>query len=160
MNIFKLSHSRRACVVYMCDKHVVKMILEYAQLLSTAHRVLGTVPADSLLYKATHINHPCAVWVRSTRANYVWLYGLFILLCNEYTYRYGRTHLCEQKLATLLATPPSNICMSMEKTPIPQAMPDKYRGENDVDAYRAYYIGEKASFARWTKRDVPEWFTV
>lgn len=177
MNIFYLSKSRQLCVIYMVDKHVIKMILEYAQLLSTAHRVLdGNVEniktngrkytryvfdeADPrcVLYKSTHINHPCAIWVRESIWNYRWLYGLFTNLCDEYTYRYGKIHKCDQTLRLVLQHSPRNIPKLEMKTPLPQAMPDKYKCDDCIKAYRDYYCGEKSKFANWRGRDVPYWF--
>ena len=108
MNIFYLDHDVYNCAEMHNDKHVVKMILEYAQLLSTAHRFLdGTVSSglsktgrkqtryvlsdhrEHVLYGATHINHPSAVWVRQSYDNYIWLSNMLIALCEEYTHRYG-----------------------------------------------------------------------
>ena len=87
MNIFYLDKDPKKCAEMHCDKHVVKMILEYAQLLSTAHRVLdGNEWADHVgLYKATHKNHPSAIWARESAGNYFWLNKLFQELCKEYT---------------------------------------------------------------------------
>jgi len=106
MNIFYLDHDVRKCAEMHNDKHVVKMILEYAQLLSTAHRVLDGILStgisvsgrkrtvyvladnlDAVLYSATHVNHPSAIWVRQSDKNYDWLFGLFQALMDEYTYR-------------------------------------------------------------------------
>ena len=94
MNIFYLNKSFRQTAKDHCDKHVVKMILETAQLLSTAHRVLdGDEYADRVnLYKATHKNHPSAVWVRSNKEAYDWTYMLLVQLCKEYTKRYNKEH--------------------------------------------------------------------
>jgi len=92
MNIFYLSHDTEECAQMHVDKHVVKMILEYAQLLSTTHRVLNNVHEGSIFYKATHVNHPSAVWTRQSCENYFWLYDLLVDLCCEYTYRYKKTH--------------------------------------------------------------------
>jgi len=111
------------------DKHCIKMILEYAQLLSTAHRVLdGSIierlstsgrkqkvyvladNRDATLYSATHVNHPSAIWVRQSYANYVWLSKLLTELCKEYTYRYGKIHKVERVgLEEELMYPPMNI---------------------------------------------------
>ena len=98
MNIFYLDSDIDTCAEMHCDKHVVKMVLEYAQLLSTAHRVLDGIEyieiqnnrrvvrwrlsdlsMESMIYKATHINHPSAVWVRSSIDHYNWLSGLLTL---------------------------------------------------------------------------------
>lgn len=122
MNIFYLDNDVTTCAEMHVDKHCVKMILEYAQLLCTAHRVLdgkevveqkyvkGSLPAryrnvkrwkltderNDLLYSATHINHPSAVWARQNVENYKWLQSLLVALCKEYTYRYGKVHKCER----------------------------------------------------------------
>jgi len=102
MNIFYLDKSPVLSARYQCDKHVVKMILESAQLLCTAHRVLDytlTSEHDSKgLYKSTHKNHPSAIWARSGYEQYSWLYHHFIALGNEYEYRYHKKHLTIIKL--------------------------------------------------------------
>ena len=130
MNIFYLDNDPRICAEMHVDKHVVKMILEYAQLLSTAHRVLDgdiviglsktgrkqtryVLPdsRDSIMYSATHINHPSAQWVRQSFQNYIWLTDLLNFLCEEYTYRYGKVHKIESSglLNTLMVKVPKNI---------------------------------------------------
>lgn len=177
MNVFFLDPNPKQAAEYHCDKHVVKMILEYAQLLSTAHRVLDGKEdiefrssrkvkvwrldddRNHALYRATHINHPSAVWVRKSIHNYNWLYSLFTNLCNEYTLRYNRIHLCETKLRQPLLLSPKRIGDSPFTEP-PPAMPDycKVSGSS-VDSYRKYYIKEKVGFAKWTKRNPPAWFT-
>jgi hypothetical protein len=177
MNIFYLHKDPVKCAEMMHDKHVVKMILETAQLLCTAHRILdGEMYVgrtentgrkvkrwkmndefmESKLYKATHVNHPSAIWARQSNNNYKWLYQHFVGLCQEYTYRYGKTHMCEDKLIIALAIPPKNIPINF-LSEMPQAMPDEYKRVNPVDGYRAYYIGEKVQQSKWTKRSVPEW---
>ncbi len=152
------------------------MILEYAQLLCTAHRVLdGTeMPIvkngrnvkswklnderNDILYVATHINHPSAIWVRESNNNYNWLYSLFLELCKEYEYRYGKVHKCFTMLASTLKTLPINIAVGYFTPPTP-AMPDEYKiGKSVQDYYHAYYNGAKRDIANWKKRDVPVWF--
>lgn len=178
MNIFYLSYDPVTCAQEHVDKHVVKMIIEYAQLLSTAHRVLDGIgytelsknnrkvrrfkldePRESNLYLACHINHPSAVWVRSSRSHYQWLYKLFEQCCIEYTRRYGKYHKTEQLRAYLLH-PPTNLPDKGWTDP-PPAMPDKYKVQDDsIQSYRNYYIGDKISFAKWkSPAKVPEWFT-
>ena len=104
MNIFYLDSRPHVAAKDHCDKHVVKMILESAQMLCTAHRELdGDVP--DVFYKSTHKNHPSTIWARSKAGNYRWLYDLFVSLCDEYTYRYGKVHLSDKKFrASLLVT--------------------------------------------------------
>ena len=159
MNIFYLNKSFRQTAKDHCDKHVVKMILETAQLLSTAHRVLdGNEYADSMgLYKATHKNHPSAVWVRSNKIAYDWTYMLFVQLCEEYTKRYNKEHKTARLIPFLLNAPKS-IDPTKEFTPPPQCMPDEYKHEDTVIAYRNYYRGEKSKFAEWRYSETPDWW--
>lgn len=90
MNIFATSPSPVESARYLDDKRVIKMVLESAQMLSTAINMHG----GSGGYKSTHVNHPANVWARTTRANYEWLLAHFVALCDEYTLRYGRVHKC------------------------------------------------------------------
>ena len=152
----------KLCAQMHCDKHVVKMILEYAQILCTTHRIIDNIEDDDktvTYYKKTHANHPSVKWARETKGNYMWLYYLFKNLCKEYTYRYGKIHLCDTKLRKILKKPPKNISQTMDITVLPQCMPDecKIKG-NSIVAYRTYYIREKSYFAKWKKRKIPEWF--
>ena len=159
------------------DKHVVKMIIEYAQLLSTAHRVLDGVitegksqsgrkqkkyiindERESILYSATHINHPSAKWCRDSNDNYQWLYQLFCATCDEYTFRYGKTHLTDQKLRHVLAQSPKNISSEPFEAPW-RAMPEEVKiGDDSLASYRNYYIKNKTHLASWKKRKVPDWY--
>jgi hypothetical protein len=94
MNIFVTSSDPVKCAKYLDNKRLVKMVLESAQLLSTAMTVSGIAGP----YKVTHINHPCSVWARESKDNYNWLLAHFVALCNEYTNRYSRIHKCESLL--------------------------------------------------------------
>jgi CHAD domain-containing protein len=176
MNIFYLDKDPVKSAEYHCDKHVVKMILELAQLLSTAHRVLqGELYIDAssgrkikrwklrsnletVLYKATHINHPSAVWVRESAEHYRYTYELFRALCKEYTYRYGKVHATEVKLLHVLKDTPEDIPEVSFIEP-PQAMPEYCRVRGDsVQAYRKYYLTEKRSMLQYKIRNKPDWF--
>ena len=178
MNIFYLDHDATTCAEMHNNKHVVKMILEYAQLLSTAHRVLDGEEhiylrngrkkrvwdlldkREHILYSATHINHPSAIWVRKTHQNYMWLAQLLGELCYEYTHRYEKTHKVERDgLMNVLQTNlPRNIPIGAFTAPTP-AMPDEVKIPGDsLASYRNYYINNKTHLANWKKRQVPEWF--
>jgi len=142
------------------DKMLVKMPLESAQMLCTAHRALdGDDWADKMnMYKAAHLNHPCSKWVREASANYQWLYRHFVALSIEYSYRYGRSHLSYDKLATPLMQLPQNIPLK-DMTPLAQAMPEEYKNEDATIAYRNYCINEK-HYAKWEQnRPKPNWWT-
>ena len=159
MNIFYLHEDAKIAAQWHCDKHVVKMIVETAQLLSTAHRVLdGDKRADDLgIYKAAYQNHPSAVWVRESVGNYDWATSLLIALLEEYTKRYGKTHKTQAVGEALRANRPHGIASGDVSEP-PQCMPDEYKGPSAVDAYRLYYIGDKARFARWRHGNQPDWW--
>jgi len=145
MNIFYLSKSPEKAATYMYNKHVVKMILESAQLLCTAHIQLdGDI--NYVPYKATHKNHPSAIWVRECDKNYLWLYDHMIALGYEYTRRYGKKHLTITKCEEILLILPKNIAISNKTTEMPQCMPDQYKVKGDsVSAYWNYYEQEKHS---------------
>ena len=147
MNVFYLDEDPVVAAQYQCDRHVVKMILESAQLLSTAHRVLdGDEGADShSLYKATHKNHPSAIWCRANVHNYNWLYKHFMALCVEYSYRYGKKHLSETKLAEPLFFHPNGIPLYDNFTAPTPAMPDEYKCDTSLKSYRYYYANAKAA---------------
>ena len=158
VNVFYLDNDPKVCSTYHNDKHCVKMILEYAQLMSTAHRIIDGPDVDDIIYKATHKNHPSAIWTRYSVSNYEWLYNLFIELSHEYTYRYGKTHLSYKKLHKILKTPPVGIPEGEFTEPTP-AMPNHCKFPNDsLSSYRYYYRTEKDHLSKWTKRPIPPWY--
>ena len=163
MNIFYVDKDPVIAAQMMCDKHVVKMILESAQMLSTAHRVLdGDDYADDVgLYKMVHKNHPSTIWVRSSELNYRWLWEHYVALMNEYTYRYGKTHATSKLRNALDKTPDNMPPIQLTDTPFtdpPQCMPAYCKGDDTVKAYQTYYIVEKSGFAKWTNRVPPKFF--
>ena len=168
MNIFYLDRDPVIAAQMMCDKHVVKMILESAQMLSTAHRVLdGDEYANEMgLYKLAHKNHPSTIWVRSSELNYRWLWEHYVALMDEYTYRYDKTHATSRLRDALNKTPdnipstqyPNISSTQYPNTDPPMCMPDYCKGDDTVLSYQTYYIVEKSGFAKWKRRDIPEWF--
>ena len=177
MNIFYIDTDPKLCAEWAVDKHCVKMILEAAQLLSTAHRLLDGVEytdksktgrnvkrwrlddnREQTIYAATHINHPCAVWCRETNNNYNWLWCYLDEHCKEYTYRYGKIHkLQSTRLLDALSATPNNIPIG-PKTQPPSAMDAKYIiSENVVENYRNYYRVGKAHLHNWKIREAPKW---
>lgn len=159
MNIFYLHHDPKLCAQQTCDKHVVKMIVETAQLLSTAHHVLDGETGKQI-YKKTHANHPSAIWARKADSNYVWLWCLLVSLCKEYTHRYGKIHLCQRSgLVQRLMELPAGIPVGPFTPPTP-AMPDEYKTADALQSYHNYYNGSKSKFATWKQRPVPKWFNV
>lgn len=189
MNIFYLNSDPQTCAIQHVDKHVTKMCIEYSQLLSTAHRVLDGTEYTELsangrrikrwrlnddreeqLMKASHINHPSAIWCRENSENYEYLYNLWYHLLQEYTYRYGKTHACSRLLMPL-SLKPNKIKVGKFYPPTP-AMPTplKIVAENPVPgrkydvikSYHNYYNKEKSRFATWhgkiNSRPTPEWY--
>ena len=158
MNIFFLYKNPRKAAEAHCDKHVVKMIIETAQLLYSAHWVTESLlPANA--YKLAHKNHPSAIWTRESLTNYMWLCSLGWWLCKEYQFRYGetKTHKSEEHIVWLLNNPPKLPFIDM--TPIRLAMPDEYKTADAIEAYRTFYIESKLkarNIVKYTKREPPE----
>ena len=180
MNIFVLHHDAMLAAQAHCDKHVPKMIVESAQMLSTAHRLLDgeeyTAPSksgkrivkhyrlpkhDDLIYKAVHPKHPCTVWTMESLANYNWHYNLFSYLAQEFEYRFGKVHRSWQILHDVLIHAPENI-VTKGLTPFAKAMkayPDLMNIKDPVKAYQEFYKADKIKFAKWEKgREVPKWW--
>jgi hypothetical protein len=176
INIFYVEEDPMDAAQALVDKHVVKMILESAQLLSTAHRVLDgqeiegksatgrkarrwILPdaRDDVMYAATHINHPSAVWCRGSVRNYDWLVDHFYALMREYTHRYGKTHKCYGELSYMLQSPPHNL-KAWDWTEMPSCMAEEYIiSEDPIINYRNYYRKGKKNLHKWTNRIQPEW---
>jgi len=179
MNIFYLHPDTEDCAKQHCDKHVVKMCTEYAQLLSTAHRVAdGEVyvaksknnrnikkyrhpSLDDTLYLACHVNHPSNIWVRESAQNYRWLYDMWVNLCEEYTHRYGREHASYGKLGEVLRETPVNLSNKKtftQPTPAMKQYPHCVVKGDSLMSYQNFYWEDKRKFAVWSKRDEPSWW--
>jgi hypothetical protein len=152
MNIFVLDLNVETCARYHCDQHVVKMILESAQIACTALNERGFRTP----YKSTHVKHPCVLWAGTSFANLQWLKKLARALNREYRYRY-RTSEDHSSVAVIDQIEGMKF-ESTGLTAFAQAMPEKYKVPGDpVRAYRNFYVGEKLQFARWTRRRRPAW---
>lgn len=176
MNIFYLSNDPVECAKQHVDKHVVKMIVEYGQLMSTAHRVLDgefyygktangrriqrwKLPdeREEVIWKASHIKHPSGLWVRSSASHYQWLFALWLEMLKEYTHRYDKIH-SNERMKTWFVELPKNIPHKGWLSDPTPAMPDEYKVADSILSYRNYYLGAKRSFANWKKRETPAWF--
>lgn len=145
MNIFILDKDPYKAAQYLCDKHIVKMCLETAQILST----INGGP-----YKPTHANHPCTLWAGDLMGNYRWLVAHGKGIAEEYRERYGKEHKSAEVIHAL----------EWPLNPIPEghspfalAMPVEYKSDDAVESYRNYYMSKK-EFCNWTNREIPEWF--
>ena len=154
MNIFVLDDNVKTCAQYHCDKHVVKMLIEYAQMLSTTVRLTTD---ENIGYKITHKNHPCTVWVRESLSNWKWLRSLAKELNDEYRFRYGKE--INHKSFDVIETLPEPNIYDIGLTEFPMAMPEHCKQKTVVASYRNYYINEKAYFAKWKDGNVPFWFS-
>ena len=148
MNIFYLDEDPEVAAILQYNKHVVKMILESAQMLCTAHHELLDDP--EVPYKPAHINHPSTIWCRQNTRHYFWLYEHMLALGHEYTNRYGKKHLSIIKCKEPLKLAPINMPTYEFEQP-PQCMPDEYKDPCSIQAYWNYYIGDKHTIANKTE---------
>ena len=182
MNIFYLDKDPVKAAEMSCDKHVIKMILESAQMLCSAKRRLDGIEyyaktkngrkikryrlenpnEEAVIYKAGWLNHPSTQWVMKSAYNYRWLYNHMMALNEEYKKRYNKNvdHVSIQKLKDLLKEPPKNANLNAIGTDATPAMPDECIVPGDsVASYRKYYIMKKNRFATWKQPAVvPQWY--
>ena len=157
MNIFRVDNDPVKSAQMLCDKHIVKMPLETAQMLcSVWHRYnFGHL----VKYKEAYKNHPCTRWCGDSRGNFEWAAQHAIALAEEYTYRYGKKHSCEDAIRYMAQC--SWLIPEGDMTPFAQAMPDEYKNQCAVTAYKDYYWKDKRVNidVKWNKkRIVPEWW--
>jgi hypothetical protein len=149
MNIFVLDKDPIKAAQLQCDKHVVKMCTETAQMLCSAF--------ESAPYKRSHYNHPDTIWSRTSKANYEWLITHGLALCQEYTYRYNKIH----KAQSIIEWCKNNIdklsFSNIQFTEQPKCMPNDVKCDDVVQSYKNYYNKYKSHFAKWTKRQKPDW---
>ena len=150
MNIFYLDSDPVKAAQVQYNKHVVKMILESAQMLCTAHHHYTELLSQDdsyITYKKAHYNHPSTIWCRENSEQYLWLYNHMIALGNEYTKRYNKIHLTITKCADILQATPAGIPLGTFEEP-PQCMPEQYKVAGcSVTAYWNYYEQEKHTVA-------------
>ena len=183
MNIFYVDKNPVTAAKMMCDKHIIKMILESAQMLCTAKRVLDgkeymaktkngrnikrwrldDPDEEAIIYKAGWLGHPSTQWVLKSAYNYVWLYNHMMALNQEYKLRCQKNvnHTSIDKLGFILRNPPKNARVDVMGTDATPAMPEHCKIPGDVvGSYRKYYILEKRRFAKWEKPNavMPDWY--
>ena len=166
MNLFILSLIPKEIAEYMMDKHVSKILLEAVQMLCSAKRILDPDHVvNERLYKLAHKNHPVTIWCRKSKQNFLWTLELIDELHNEWKYRYNhpenkvhKSYLVAQILKDNI--PSDDKFEQLELTPFAQAMPDKYKSDDAILAYRNYYMSEeKQKIASWKKkREKPVWY--
>lgn len=153
MNIFILDYCPTKAAQMQCDKHVVKMLLETAQLLCSAF------PSGNAPYKRTHYNHPCSIWARESMPNYLWLVEHGLALCDEYKFRYGKIHKSKEVIVWCKKNIKKINFQKFRKTHFALCFDDCYKIGNAVSSYRKYYREAKKDIASWSKgRSKPKWF--
>ena len=158
MNIFVLDNDPVECAKLHVDKHVVKMILEHAQMICTTHHIVGGMDYN-IPYKSTHVNHPCSKWVRDSINNYEWLVNMTSALNDEYKHRFN--HDVNHKSFDVIQSLPIPDLPDVPRTRFARAMPDECKIGNDVVAsYRKYYNSNKQNIMKWTKRQTPSWVEI
>lgn len=150
MNIFYTSDCPQQAAENLCMVHINKMIIESAQVLSTAHRLLDG-SEDEALYKATHVNHPSSVWVRQSVSHYMWLYQHMAAMMGLYTKVRGKVHGTEDRCLDVLSEIPKAIPVKPSTQP-PICMPDEYKVGGVCKSYQNY-LGSK--YAEWRSRAKP-----
>ena len=163
MNIFFLDKTPEKSAQYLCDKHIPKMLLESAQMLSTAVRKYEedteTTPLAEPIYKSAYPNHPMTIWVSETLGNFTWALDNAIWINNEYKLRFNKIQKSYKVLKNIIDFELNAHIPEGDFTEPPQCMPDEYRDKDYVTAYRRYYNTDKKYFAKWEKgRQQPEWW--
>jgi hypothetical protein len=154
MNIFYINPDPITAAQELADDHIRKMQIESAQMCCTAHwETGGTAP-----YKRAHKNHPSTIWTRQSIQHYRWLVKHGLEICSEFEKRYGKVHATKQVLLWCQDNEPS--LPNNEFTEPPQCMPEEFRKENTVEAYKNFYINDKVKVKQldWKKlNNKPEW---
>jgi hypothetical protein len=155
MNIFVLDKDPIIAASYYCDKHVVKMPTEIAQMLCNAFE-----PNFKPIFKRTHYNHPISKWVRSSMQNYLWTIAHGLEVCKEYTKRYGKIHK-SQRVIEWCRNNMGKISFSFNSfIEHPICVSEQCDRSDPVTAYRDFYIKDKAYFAKWKLGNIPFWFKI
>lgn len=153
MNVFVCDYDPIVAAKSLADKHVVKMVVETTQLLSTACH-LQNISFEGQ-YKATHKHHPCLIALLEQPAFLQWTIAHGVALCHEYTERYQREHKSEQIMAYAAKHLQTDHCIVMSDfDTFPRAVFDEFKTLPVVDAYRAhlrkkYNVLWKPGNARW-----------
>ena len=166
MNIFIVDLDPKEAARSLCDKHIVKMPLESAQMLCHAAYKLGNPSLNKPPYEdlpKKYHRHPCTLWILESKQNYLWTCEHALELCKEYTARYDKIHKCQAVIEWCINHVPERL-PNIGLTPFATAIKkDLYSHlivpEDPVTTYRKFYIADKASFAKW-KRNKPSWYTI
>ena len=168
MNIFVLDEDPAQAARYIDDVRLPKMCVESAQMMAASLRRHGATDEQMPLtkagkpYKGGYKHHPCTVWAGDSRANFVWLALHAIEQCKEYTRRFDKEHACYGPINHMARMWKTAKFEENYMTPFAQAMPDEYKDDDVVKAYRSYYKSKEYSKGgvRYIRADVPTWWEV
>ncbi len=169
MNVFVCDYNPAVAAKCLADKHVVKMIVESVQILSTAEierrkSARNFIDVQSaVLMRPTHAHHPCTIKAVQNDAYYLWLVDHAFALCDEYFRRYTRVHKCDIDYLPQWKRYHNRPVDASIVDRFPCAMPDEFKTGNAVDNYRAYLTAKYKDWQtrrilKWTKTKPPEWF--
>ena len=150
MNIFYIDSNPIVAAQQLTDDHIRKMQIESAQMCCTAHWAVGSEAP----YKKAHFNHPSTIWTRQSVQHYNWLVEHGLEICKEFTLRYGKHHKTQDVLEWLQANKP-NLPDSKFVAP-PLCMPDQYKKDDAIDAYRNFYVKDKLAVKKLDWKKIPE----
>jgi hypothetical protein len=161
MNIFVLDYDKKLAAKYHCDKHIVKMTTETAQMVSFTHRIINDnhLPEFIMNISKSQVSHPCTKWARESYENFIWLCEFGMELYNEYQNRYNKPDKHQRSKNIFqwsLKNPPNLPKKGLTKFPL--AMPDDVKTNDVVESYRNFYIKYKKDFAEWKHSEKPKWF--
>lgn len=161
MNIFATDSNALSCATYHTDKHIIKMPLEMAQMVSFVYHNKDlwdrSIPQLLMSNSTTHIKHPCSIWVKQNLSNFIWSCELGIKMVEEYRFRYNsqKHERCLLIFEWALDNLPEIEINLM--TPFAKAMPEEYKVDCSIESYRNYYKFGKTELHQWTKRKKPDW---
>jgi hypothetical protein len=168
MNIFVLDNNPMKAAQAMDCVRVPKMVVESAQMMASALRRWGATDDQMPIaktsgkpYRGGYKHHPCTIWAGDTRANYAWLALHALQLSTEYMKRFSKVHACHEPIQSMVKTGMMEVKGPIgELTPFAQAMPDEYKHEDAVTAYRAYYHSKihSAGGVHYRHTNPPDWW--
>lgn len=162
MNLFVLDRMPEQAAVYNCDAHVRKIILEATEMMGYAYKKGEFAPWPHISSKSRHYNHPMSKWVRESRQNFNWTLEHGYALCREFEHRFGKKHKCLDYMDWIAMNIPLDNLPNTEQTDWPRCF-GLFKEQIDISNsaildYRNYYIMAKRHLAKWTKREIPEWY--
>lgn len=170
MNIFALNEDPNLAAEDCCDKHVVKMPIECAQMASMVldtnymEQYRGSVNSPSAQlglpqYPKAHLKHPSTLWAMESRSNYMWLVKHMRALLRQYTLRYNKVHSMDSLPMIYEAQCKFLKFDKQQLTKFAIAIANQELHDDDpVIAYRNYYNIEKSRFAKWKSGRIPTWY--